>query len=115
MIGSDDIAATIAAVQSQFARCVFTAMGDVDAHLNQPRFRWGLGPAGDEPVIVGFDVAEMDAEGRFEHVLGFLDRAPRMTARDLTAAPGTARPARHGTIALDLTDIPTVGLLPGIS
>ena len=90
-------------------------MGDVDAHLNQPRFRWGLGPAGDEPVIVGFDVAEMDAEGRFEHVLGFLDRAPRMTARDLTAAPGTARPARHGTIALDLTDIPTVGLLPGVS
>lgn len=74
--GRDDLNAAIGAVQQQFPGFVFTPVGDVDAHHNQARFQWGLGPADAEPVVVGFDVVVTDADGRIERVLGFLDRVP---------------------------------------
>jgi hypothetical protein len=48
----------------------------VDGHHDQARFTWNLGPAGEEPPVVGFDVAELDADGRIQRVLGFIDKAP---------------------------------------
>lgn len=37
----------------------------------------GANPAnGVEPLVVGFDVAELDADGRINRVLGFIDKAP---------------------------------------
>jgi hypothetical protein len=74
--GHDAIDATIAAVQAQFPGFVFTLAGPVDAHHRQARFTWGLGPAGAEPSIVGFDVAITDEDGRIVTVLGFLDKVP---------------------------------------
>ena len=75
--GPDAIAATIGAVQQQFPGFVFRLAGPVDAHHDQARFRWELGPAdaADAP-IVGFDVAVRDASGRLSNVFGFLDRVP---------------------------------------
>ncbi|MFC4785032.1 nuclear transport factor 2 family protein [Nocardioides sp. MAHUQ-72] len=74
--GPEQIAATIGAVQAQFAGMVFSLHDDVDAHHGQARFQWGLGPAGAEPLVIGFDVLLTDADGRIEAVLGFLDRVP---------------------------------------
>ncbi len=74
--GRDAIDATIAAVQAQFPGFVFTLAGPVDAHHRQARFTWGLGPEGAEPLVVGFDVAVTDEEGRISAVLGFLDKVP---------------------------------------
>lgn len=74
--GHDELSAAIGAVHEQFPEFVFTPVGDVDAHHDQARFQWGLGPAGAEPVVIGFDVVVTDADGRFERVLGFLDRVP---------------------------------------
>lgn len=74
--GRDAVIATIAAVQEQFPGFVFSPVGDVDAHHNQARFQWGLGPEGAEPVVIGFDVVVTDDEGRIDQVLGFLDRVP---------------------------------------
>lgn len=76
VIGHDDLNAAIDAVQQQFPGFVFTAVGDVDAHHNQARFQWGLGPADAEPLVVGFDVVVTAADGRIDRVLGFLDRVP---------------------------------------
>ncbi len=73
--GRDTIDATIGAAQAQFPGFCFTLLGPVDSHHDQARFSWGLGPAGDEPVVVGFDVAVRDPAGRLATVLGFLDRA----------------------------------------
>jgi hypothetical protein len=53
--GRDALAATIAAVQSQFPGFVFSPAGPLDTHHNVARFTWGLGPEGAEPVAVGFD------------------------------------------------------------
>jgi hypothetical protein len=74
--GRDAIDATIAAVQGQFPGLVFTPVGSVDAHHRQARFTWGLGPEGVEPIVIGFDVAVTDGDGRLTTILGFLDKVP---------------------------------------
>ncbi len=74
--GHEALGATIGAVHAQFPGFVFSPVGGVDAHHSQARFTWGLGPVGQEPVVVGFDVVLTDTDGRFVTVLGFLDRVP---------------------------------------
>jgi hypothetical protein len=73
--GRDQIDAVIAAAQQQFAGMRFRLAGPVDAHHDQARFTWELGPDG-TAVVVGFDVARRDADGRLALVLGFLDKVP---------------------------------------
>lgn len=74
--GLDALDATIAAVHQRFPGFVFSAVGPVDAHHDVTRFAWGLGPAGAEPLVVGFDVVRTAADGRIRSVIGFLDRVP---------------------------------------
>ena len=74
--GPAEIDGLIGAVQAQFPDFVFTLGGGVDAHHEQARFSWHLGPAGaPEPVVIGFDVAVLDGD-RIRSVYGFLDRVP---------------------------------------
>lgn len=74
--GFDALSLTIGGVQQQFPGWIFTPVGEVDGHHDIARFRWGLGPAGEEPVIIGSDVVRTDAAGRIRSVVGFLDRLP---------------------------------------
>jgi hypothetical protein len=74
--GRDQIDAVIAAAQGQFAGMTFRLAGPVDAHHDQARFTWELGPDGADAVVVGFDVAQRDTQGRLALVLGFLDKVP---------------------------------------
>lgn len=74
--GHDQIDGIIGAVQGQFPGLVFTLGGQVDAHHDLARFQWHLGPEGGEPLVVGFDVAVLDAAGRIKAVHGFLDQVP---------------------------------------
>ena len=74
--GRDQLDALIAAAQAQFAGMTFRLAGPVDAHHDQARFTWELGPDGDAAVVIGSDVALRDAGGRLALVLGFLDKVP---------------------------------------
>jgi hypothetical protein len=76
--GRDALNGLIGAVQQQFPGLAFTRGGDVDGHHDQARFTWNLGGGArsEEPLVVGFDVAELDADGRITRVLGFLDKVP---------------------------------------
>ncbi|GAA2646224.1 nuclear transport factor 2 family protein [Paractinoplanes durhamensis] len=74
--GRDALDGLIGAVQQQFPGLVFSPGGPVDAHHDQARFTWNLGTPGAEPLVIGFDVAELDTDGRIRRVLGFLDRVP---------------------------------------
>ncbi len=74
--GREALDATVAAVQGQFPGFTFRLAGPVDAHHDQARFGWELGPPSGDAVAVGFDVVERDADGRIALVLGFLDRVP---------------------------------------
>jgi hypothetical protein len=73
--GTDALDAAIAGVQGQFPGFEFTALQAADAHHDVIRFWWGLGPAGAEPIVTGFDVAVIE-DGRIRTVLGFLDKVP---------------------------------------
>ena len=88
--GRDQLDATIAAVQAQFPGFTFSLLGDVDAHHQQVRFRWGLGPSGAEPVTEGFDVIATDTDGKIAKVLGFLDTLP---SYDISTSPAVTHPA----------------------
>ncbi|NKY19670.1 nuclear transport factor 2 family protein [Tsukamurella spumae] len=70
------IGAVVAGVHEQFPGFEFTLVGEPDAHHDQVRFQWGLGPAGTEPPVIGFDVVTVDADRRIATVAGFLDRVP---------------------------------------
>jgi SnoaL-like domain len=74
--GHDAIDAAIAAAQAQFPGHVFTLAGPVDTHHDVARFSWGLGANGDEPLIIGSDVANVSSDGRLVRVVGFLDKVP---------------------------------------
>jgi hypothetical protein len=69
--------ALLGAVRQQFPGHAFTVGGPVDGHHDQVRFTWNLASATSaDPLVVGFDVAELDADGRINRVLGFIDKAP---------------------------------------
>ncbi len=74
--GRDAIDATIGGVRGQFPGLEFRLAGSVDAHHDIARFGWVLGPAGGEALVVGFDVAVLDPDGRIARVHGFLDKVP---------------------------------------
>lgn len=74
--GVDALDAVIAAVQTQFEGLRFAPAGVADAHHSTVRFGWGLGPEGAEPLVIGFDVAALDEDGRIRAVYGFLDKVP---------------------------------------
>ncbi|WP_435741803.1 nuclear transport factor 2 family protein [Nocardioides sp. SYSU DS0663] len=74
--GREAVGAAIGSVHAQFPGFEFTLVGDLDAHHRQVRFQWGLGPAGEEPLVIGFDVVVVDADGRIHDVRGFLDKVP---------------------------------------
>ncbi|WP_028926986.1 nuclear transport factor 2 family protein [Pseudonocardia acaciae] len=75
--GRDQIDATIAAVQQQFAGLTFTLAGEPDAHHNTARFHWHLAaPGATDPLVIGFDVAVAEND-RLRHVYGFLDKVPQ--------------------------------------
>jgi hypothetical protein len=74
--GHAEIEATIGAAQAQFPGFEFSLAGPVDGHHDALRFSWALGKPGEEPLVIGFDVAELDGSGRLRTVLGFLDKVP---------------------------------------
>jgi SnoaL-like domain len=74
--GRAEIDGLIGAVQQQFPDLVFTLGGPVDTHHHQARFTWHLGPDDGEPIVIGFDVAVLDADGHLRTVYGFLDKVP---------------------------------------
>jgi SnoaL-like domain len=76
--GRDQIDALIAAAQAQFTGMTFRLAGVVDAHHDQARFTWELGPDGADAIVIGFDVAQRDTDGRLALVLGFLDKVPAL-------------------------------------
>jgi len=77
LMASDDHAgldAVLAAVQARFPGFVMKRISPVDAHNGSARFAWSLGPASGPSVVEGVDFCALDAEGRLESVVGFIDK-----------------------------------------
>jgi hypothetical protein len=75
--GRDGFDQLIGAAQQQFAGLRFERGATYDEHHNIVRFTWNLVPAaGAEPVVIGFDVAEVNEVGQISNVYGFIDKMP---------------------------------------
>lgn len=74
--GHEQLSAGIDAVHRQFPGFVFSHVGTADIQRRHIRFQWGLGPAGEAPVIIGFDVLTVDENQMIASVYGFLDQVP---------------------------------------
>jgi hypothetical protein len=74
--GHAGLDAAVAAVQQQFAGLEFGLGGPIDSHHGIARFTWHLGRPGEEPLVIGFDVAVLGDDGRIRQILGFLDKVP---------------------------------------
>lgn len=73
--GLDAIDALVGAVQQRYPGFRFHLKGQADAHGDNLRFAWTLGPAGAEDLIEGSDFAQLD-RGKLRAVTGFLDKVP---------------------------------------
>ncbi|MBC3193275.1 nuclear transport factor 2 family protein [Pseudonocardia sp. C8] len=79
--GHDGVDGFLAVAQEKLPGFEFRLLGDVDAHHDRARFRWGAAPpaawaAGGEPPVIGFDVVVAGDDGRITQVHGFLDAVP---------------------------------------
>ncbi|SCG49974.1 nuclear transport factor 2 family protein [Micromonospora coxensis] len=75
--GHQEITAVVTGVRDTFPGHVLRRHGIVDGHHDVVRFGWELVAAeGGDPVVVGFDVAVCDPDGRVRVVHGFLDKVP---------------------------------------
>ncbi|MER5951129.1 nuclear transport factor 2 family protein [Streptomyces sp. NPDC001904] len=75
--GHDGIGAVIGAAHEQFPGFFFRPLGAVDGHHRLARFGWELVSEADGSTpVAGFDVVELDDDGRIRAVHGFLDRVP---------------------------------------
>lgn len=73
--GHEQISALVGAVHQRYPGFRFNLFGTADAHGDNLRFSWTLGPSGAEDMIQGTDFATLDA-GKLQSVTGFLDKVP---------------------------------------
>lgn len=73
--GREQISALVGAVQQRYPGFRFHLFGKAEAHGDNLRFSWTLGPSGAEDLIQGTDFAQLDA-GKLSSVTGFLDKVP---------------------------------------
>ncbi|MGJ7507835.1 nuclear transport factor 2 family protein [Variovorax sp. GT1P44] len=73
--GHTQISALVGGVHQRFPGFRFSLKGRPDAHGDQLRFSWTLGPSGSEDLIEGTDFAQLEA-GKLRAVTGFFDKLP---------------------------------------
>lgn len=65
------------AAQAQLPGARLTLMGEPDAHHDWVRFRWQIIMPGEtDSLIEGTDLGRIGPDGRFEEMIGFLDKVP---------------------------------------
>ena len=73
--GREQISALVGAVHQRYPGFRFNLIGTADAHGDNVRFSWTLGPSGAEDLIQGTDFVRLDG-GKLRAVTGFLDKVP---------------------------------------
>jgi len=73
--GHEQISALVGAVHQRYPGFRFNLLGNADAHGDNVRFTWTLGPSGTDDLIQGTDFVRLDG-GKLASVTGFLDKVP---------------------------------------
>ena len=79
--GHDALDQMFAAAQAQLPGAQVTLATEPDAHHDWVRFSWALVMPGDtDSLIEGTDLGRIGEDGRFEEMIGFLDKVPAALA-----------------------------------
>ena len=73
--GHEEINTLVGAVHQRFPGFRFALAGQADAHGDNLRFSWTLGPSEAADLIQGTDFVQVD-DGKLQSVTGFLDKVP---------------------------------------
>ena len=73
--GIDEFEANVHKVQAGIPGAVYSRTSGVDSHHCLHRYSWEISQDG-EVVLPGFDVAELDSDGKVTRVLGFFGPLP---------------------------------------
>ena len=73
--GREELSAHIAGTQEQLAGGRVVVTGEAARHHDSAHFPWALVDAGGATVMTGFDVVQLDEQGRITRLTGFFDPA----------------------------------------
>lgn len=74
--GRDALSGHIGGFQEQMAGHAIVTTSGVEEHHGWFRFAWRLTAADGTPVVDGFDVGELDDDGRIRRIVGFFGPFP---------------------------------------
>ena len=74
--GHDGLSKMVETAHEMFPGYRFSQTGDIDEHHNRLRWSWELAADGQPAVAGGTDVVTLDADGKIQEVIGFLNFAP---------------------------------------
>jgi hypothetical protein len=73
--GIDEFEANVHSVQAEIPGAVYSRTSGVDSHHGLHRYSWQISRDG-EVVLPGFDVTQVDNDGKVKRVLGFFGPLP---------------------------------------
>lgn len=76
IIGQNAFIDMVFAVQSKIPGAVYSRASRVDSHHNHYRYHWAI-HMGDELIMPGFDVTEVNDSGKIVKITGFFGRLDR--------------------------------------
>ncbi|HEY7876175.1 MAG TPA: nuclear transport factor 2 family protein [Actinomycetota bacterium] len=76
IVGSNALAEHIGRTRSAFGGFRIERTSGFEEHHGYERFTWRMTSKDDEPIVEGFDVVRLAADGRFVSILGFFDPFP---------------------------------------
>jgi hypothetical protein len=77
--GIDQFEANVREFRSAYPRAVCTRTSGFDSHHNLYRYSWQI-TSGDDIIVAGFDVVELNDAKQVRHVLGFFGPLPKLKA-----------------------------------
>ncbi|WP_421787761.1 nuclear transport factor 2 family protein [Hyphobacterium sp.] len=78
LTGVEDFEANVHAVRGNLPGAVYSRTSGVDGQNGFYRYHWAIHQGG-QLLIEGFDVTEVNAEGRIAHVIGFFGPIPALS------------------------------------
>jgi hypothetical protein len=76
--GIDEFEQNVRGFRAKYPDAVIRRASGIDSHHNLHRYSWEISAKG-KVVLVGFDVAEVDADGKVRRVLGFFAQLPGLS------------------------------------
>ena len=73
VVGREALSAHIGAFQQQLAGGSIDVTAEATRHHDSAHFPWAIQDAGGAQVLTGFDVVQLDEQGRITRLTGFFD------------------------------------------